>query len=76
MSVPKTAPYMTVIQDRAPRNKPHLTFGEAKKAVLYRLNGRDELSVMCSVFKWTDGVGWERMWRIDAGTPREALPWV
>ena len=37
MSAPTDAPYMTIIPGRNPKNKPHLTLGDAKKAVLFRL---------------------------------------
>lgn len=68
------APYMTDIPDRRPQRKPHLTLGEAKKAVLFRLQS-EELGVPCMVYQWDDKKGWERLWKIDAGTKRGDLPW-
>lgn len=73
MTLPITAPFLTVIPDRNPKNKPHMTIGEAKKAVLFRLRG-DELDVRCMVYKW-EPTGWERLWNIPAGTQRDDLPW-
>lgn len=74
MSLPATAPFLTVIPDRNPKNKPHLSLGEAKKAVLFRLKG-DELDVPCMVYQWNESKGWVRLWKIDAGTQRGDLPW-
>jgi hypothetical protein len=74
MTIPQNAPYLTIIPDRNPKNKPHLSLGEAKKAVLFRLDG-DELTVPCMVYQWVDSKGWERLWKIDGGTMREAMPW-
>lgn len=70
----KTAPYLTVIPDRNPKNKPHLSLGEAKKAVLFRLRG-ERLAVTCSVYQWNDEMAWVPLWKIDAGTLREDMPW-
>lgn len=72
-TIPVTAPFMTIIPDRNPKNKTHLTLGQAKKAVLVRMSG-DELDVPCMVYKW-EPTGWERVWKIDAGTKRDDLPW-
>jgi len=74
MSTPTDAPYMTIIPGRNPKNKPHLTLGDAKKAVLFRLQS-NELDVPCMAYQWIDGKGWERLWKIDAGTLREDMPW-
>jgi len=73
-ALPVTAPFMTIIPGRNPKNKAHMTLGEAKKAVLFRLRS-NELDVPCMVYKWQH-VGWERVWKIDAGTLREDLPWM
>jgi hypothetical protein len=74
MSTPTDAPYMTIIPGRNPKNKPHLTLGDAKKAVLFRLQS-NELDVPCMAYQWIDAKGWELLWKIDAGTLREDLPW-
>jgi hypothetical protein len=70
-------PYLTIIPDRVPRQKAHTNLGQAKKAVLFRLrdDGDEGLSTPIKVYKWTDS-GWELMWDIAEGTPREAMPWV
>lgn len=73
MSLPATAPYMSIIPGRFPKNKAHLTLGDAKKAVLHKLQS-NELDVPCMVYKW-EPTGWERLWKIDAGTLRAELPW-
>jgi hypothetical protein len=74
MSLPTTAPYLTVIRGRTPQNKPHLSLGEAKKAVVFRLWG-EVLEVPCLVYRWVDNKGWELIWKVEAGTHRKAMPW-
>lgn len=70
-----TAPYLTYVLDRNPPKKPHLTLGEARKAILFRVqNG--VLTVPCMVYKWSDTKGWDRMWKLEAGTRKEDLPWM
>lgn len=75
-ALPSNAPYLTIIPDRHPRLKPHLTLGEAKKAVLYRLGHSETLRVPCMVYQWVDSKGWVRMWSIEQGTHREHMPWL
>lgn len=76
IEAPKPFPYMTTILTRTPRQKPHESLGQAKKAVLYRLDRIDEtLTTHCEVYQWTDK-GWETLWKIKAGTKRQDLPWV
>ena len=70
---PETMPYLTIIPDRAPRQKPHASLGQAKKAVLYRLS-HEVLSIPVKVYRWTDD-GWELLWDIKEGTHREDMPW-
>lgn len=72
--IPKTAPYMSIIPMRQPRRKPHLTLGQAKKAVLAQIRG-EELAGPCMVYQWIDNQGWERLWSLPAATKREDLPW-
>lgn len=67
-------PYLSIIPDRQPRRKLHEDIGQAKKAVLYRLN-REKLSVPCRVFEWK-GNSWVELWNIEAGTAREDMPWM
>lgn len=67
-------PYLTIIPDRVPRQKAHMTLGQAKKAVLFRLQD-EALSTPVKAYKWTDS-GWELMWDITEGTRREAMPWL
>lgn len=69
------APYLTNLPDRVPRNKTHESLGQAKKAVLYRVQG-DELKVPATVYQWQDKKGWQTLWKIEAGTKRKDLPWM
>lgn len=72
--MPEILPYATIIPDRVPRQKAHASLGQTKKAVLFRL--RDEaLGTPVKVYKWT-ATGWELLWDIAEGTPREAMPWL
>jgi len=71
---PEIHPYLTLIPDRAPRQKSHMSLGQAKKAVLYRLS-HDVLTVPARVYRWTHD-GWELMWDIKEGTHREEMPWI
>jgi len=71
------SPYLTNISDRIPRNKPHESLGQAKKAVLYRFGGtNDTLRVPVVVYQWHDKKGWVTLWDIAVGTKREDLPWM
>lgn len=74
-TLPKTAPYLTLITGRNPYKKTHLSLGQAKKAVLIRLR-RDKLDSHCMVYQWNDKVGWCRFWNLPVDTSREDLPWT
>jgi hypothetical protein len=74
VETPEIAPYLTIIPDRAPRQKSHASLGQAKKAVLFRL-GLEGLSIDVRVYKWTSG-GWDLLWEIKKGTLREEMPWI
>jgi hypothetical protein len=76
IEAPEIMPYLTVIPDRSPRQKAHVSIQQARKAILFRLGGKDEtLTVPCRVYKWTDK-GWEELWNIPEGTTRKAMPWL
>jgi len=72
--MPDIMPFATIVPDRIPRQKSHANLGQAKKAVLFRLRN-ESLATPVKVYKWTDS-GWELMWDIPEGTPREGMPWV
>jgi hypothetical protein len=74
MIEPIISPYLTLIPDRAPKQKAHMSLGQAKKAVLYRLH-REALSIECLVYQWDSAKGWVKMWDIPRGTRREDMPW-
>lgn len=75
MEAPAVEPYLTVIPDRTPRQKAHTSLGQARKAVLFRLDINDKLSLPCRIYKWS-GLGWELLWDIPADTERKAMPWL
>lgn len=74
---PSISPYLTIIPDRSPVKKAHESLGQAKKAVLFRAGGKQNaLKVPATVYQWDDKKGWVTLWKIDAGTKREDLPWM
>jgi hypothetical protein len=74
LETPQISPYLTIIPDRAPRQKSHASLGQAKKAVLNRLS-IEGLSTDIRVYKWADS-GWQLLWEIKKGTLREEMPWM
>lgn len=67
--VPPPHPYATKIPDRRQEWKTHSNIGFAKNAVLGCLGSE------VWVYALHDE-GWELLWHIPAGTPKEELPWV
>jgi hypothetical protein len=65
------APFATIIPDRRPPVKYHAGIGLAKLAVAYETWGGARGG---EIYKRTDG-GWELLFRVEAGTSSDALPW-
>lgn len=74
VEAPEILPYLTLVPDRTPRQKAHTSLGQAKKAVLFRLDINDKLKYPCRIYKWS-GLGWELLWDIPADTTRLDMPW-
>lgn len=70
---PPVLPYLTWVPHRTPRNKAHEDLGQAKKAILFRLQD-GELVTDCKVYKWANNQ-WELLWDIKQGTRRWDMPW-
>lgn len=74
MDEPKIMPYLTLIPNRNPRQKQHTDLGQAKKAILYRLD-QGATIVDARIYRWSNH-GWELLYTIPAGTTRGAMPWL
>jgi hypothetical protein len=71
---PKVLPFLTMIANRAPMQKAHVSQGQAKKAVLNRIH-RGKLSEPVKVYQWTNH-GWDILWDLPEGMLRDELPWM
>ncbi|HLL34178.1 MAG TPA: hypothetical protein VK545_09865 [Streptomyces sp.] len=67
----KAEPFATIIPDRRPPVKCHAGVGLAKLAVAYQTWGGARGG---EIYERTAD-GWSLLYRVEAGTPAEELPW-
>lgn len=68
----KAEPFATIIPDRRPEVKYHAGLGVAKLAVAYQTWGR---TVRGGEIYERTADGWSLLYRVEAGTPANELPW-
>ncbi|MFC7979533.1 hypothetical protein ACFUT3_30410 [Streptomyces cinereoruber] len=68
----KPQAYASIVPGRAPELKFHGNIGRAKSAVAYRTWGR---AARGGEIHRLVGDAWELVYRVEEGTPLDALPW-
>lgn len=76
MTLPKTAPYMTVVPLRRPERKAHLTRGHANSALSSATYGYHRLRTTqpIELYQWHDGA-WTLIWSAQPGDEITGTPW-
>jgi hypothetical protein len=69
----KADPYVSIVPDRTPVVKVHRNVGLAKLAVGYAV-GWDRTARGGEIYR-RSADGWELLYRVEARTPLDALPW-